>query len=526
MYDGTMVYHSPPSDYLLSFDLGTTGVRAFLFDARGRVVGDTSRGYSTSFPRPGWAEQSPDDWWQAVGLVTRQLLATSNVDPAKIVAISSAATSCTVVLLDDAHQPIRPALLWMDVRAARQAERIFETGHPALRYCLAGLSAEWMPPKALWLKEEEPLAYNAAATVFEAIDWLTFRLTGEVTANQSTATWAWFYHPPTGDFPHDFYADIGLQDLLHRFPQRIVAPAEPVGLLSRDAAHALGLPPGIPVIAGGVDGMLAMIGMGVTSATRLAIAMGSSHVLQTMINKAFHQPGIYGAYPDALVKGRSVVTALQGTGTVVSWLTDRLRGVDWHAMPFVEREDLIRRLDSAAANVPAGSEGLIVLEHWQGRRSPSPDPLSRGVLWGLSLHHRTEHLHRAVLEGIAYGTQHILETLAQLSIRPQEIRVSGGATQSRLWMQIHADVSNRPFVVMDTPDAAALGAAMCAAVGAGLYPSLIEAAEAMSHPGATFYPDPQTAKKYTVYYQMYLQTYEAMRELMHQMSDPCRTPVI
>jgi len=200
---------------------------------------------------------------------------------------------------------------------------------------------------------------------------------------------------------------------------------------------------------------------------------------------------------------------------VVKWFKDNFCGKE-AALAAERGVDVYTILNELARPIPPGSEGLIVLDYWQGNRTPYVDPEARGIIRGLSLKHTTGHLYRAIIEGIAYGTEHILRTFRSNGFVVDEMVAAGGATRSPLWMQIHADVSNVPIVLTAVPDAPALGSAILGAVAAGLFPSVQSAAEQMVHVRARIEPDPATHEAYKFYVDQYINTYPPLQSLIHE----------
>jgi ribulose kinase len=406
--------------YLMGIDFGTGGVRVGLLDRQGAPAVFRAVELQTRHPRPGWAEQDPDEWWSALVRATRGALEESGVPAAEIAGISVDATAATVVAADADGRPLRPAIMWMDVRAADQARRIQETGDPALKYNGFGpVSAEFGLSKALWLKEREPETWTKAARVGECADWAIQRLTGERTASVNTLSGKYYYDRDAGGFPVSLYEAVGVEDLLDKTPQRVLDLGAAVGELRAEAADPI------------------------------------------------HDPGFWGAYTDAIVPGQYTVEAGQAsTGSVVAWFKNNLAGT---ALAEAERRgvDPYVVLNEQAAEVPIGSEGLIVLDYFQGNRSPYTDPHARGLILGLSLRHGPGHLFRAILEGICFGTELIFRTLRRHDFELRSIVAAGGATRSDLWMQLHADIANVPVTIPREPESPVLGAAMLAAVGPG-----------------------------------------------------------
>jgi ribulose kinase len=340
--------------YLLGIDYGTGGVRVGLFDRDGSPAVFHAVEFETSHPRPGWAEQDPDTWWSSLVQAAHGAMQQSGVSPEEITGIGVDTTASTVLALDDNDRHLRPAIMWMDVRASDQAVRIQETGDPALKYNGFGaVSGEWGLPKCLWLKEQEPKTWQAARHI-----------------------------------------------------------------------------------------------------------TGSSHTLSGQVAEPIHGHGFWGAYTDAVMPGQDTVEAGQAsTGTLVAWFKNRFakgateeatkRGVD----PYVVLNELAR-------DVPVGSDGLIVVDYFQGNRTPHTDSLVRGMIWSLSLAHGEGHLFRAILEGICYGTEDCLQTFRTHKFEPTLNVASGGPTKSELWMQIHADVSGVPISFTKVGDGPVLGSAM------------------------------------------------------------------
>jgi ribulokinase len=509
--------HQPP--YVLAIDAGTEAVKAGLFDLQGRRVALGVRSYLTYFPGPGWAEQDPDEWWEGLAGAVRDCLRAADVRGEEILGIAADATTCTLIPLRRDGRPLRRALLWMDVRAAEQARRVFATGDEALRYCLAGANAEWMPPKMLWFKEHEPDLYAATDVLLEYADWIAYRLTGRFTLNLNTIVQRWFYHTPSGGWPHTLLAALGLEDLPAKFPQAIHRVGELIGPLLPAVAAELGLPAGIPVAAGGGDAFIGLLGQGVSSPGDAGVILGSSNVLSALAVEEVHFPGILGSFPDAVIPGLNLLEAGQvSTGSILSWFA-RNFGQGAAADAAAKGIGVYQLLDCEAGRVPLGSEGLMVLDYFQGNRTPHTDSAARGMIWGLSLQAERGHIFRALMEGIAYGLADIVGTLQRHEFRMARLIASGGATQSPLFMQIYADVLGQPIAVTAEPEASLLGSAIVAAAGSGAYPDLPAAAQAMVQVSRQYAPDAACHAQYQFYVRMYQETYRQMRGLMHNMSD-------
>jgi FGGY-family pentulose kinase len=503
--------------YLMGIDYGTGGVRVGIFDREGTPTVFHAVEFETSYPRSGWAEQDPDTWWSSLVQAVHGALDQSGVAAEAIAGIGVDTTAATVLALDANDRHLRPAIMWMDVRASDQAERIGDTGDPALKYNGFGaVSAEWGLPKCLWLKEQEPKTWQEARHICDAGDWLINRLTGEWAASINVAAAKYHHDRKEGGFPVSLLEAVGLDDFLEKFPQDVKDMGAPVGGLRRQVAEELGLKPDTPVAQGGIDGFVGQIGLGVIEPGKLALITGSSHALLGQVAEPIHGQGFWGAYTDAVMPGQYTVEAGQAsTGTIVAWFKNRLakgateeaakRGVD----PYVVLNEL-------AANVPIGSDGLIVVDYFQGNRTPHTDPLVRGMIWGLSLGHTEGHLFRAIIEGICYGTEDSLRTFRGHKFEPRLNIASGGPTKSALWMQIHADVSGIPIALNRVGEGPVLGSAILGAVGAGVYPDVPTAVQHMVHTERTLEPDPDRHEEYKFFVERYIETYQRMKEPMHR----------
>ncbi|WP_152050009.1 FGGY-family carbohydrate kinase [Tautonia marina] len=497
---------------LLGLDVGTQSIRAALVDPTGQTISYGVAPLETTYPRPSWAEQDPIGWWSATRSAVAQALQSADVSPDRIVGVGLDSTACTVVACRNDGTPLRPALLWMDQRSYREAEAIGVTGDPALKYVSGRVSPEWMLPKALWLKRNEPEIYHQADRIVECTNWFMFKLTGEWTLSLNHCAVKWNYARPEGGWPRALIHAVGLDDLLDKWPDQIEPLGQAGATLSRTAAEALGLNPGTPVAQGGIDAYLGMIGMGATAAGDVAVIVGSSTCHLAQSSGGVFGSGAAGCYPDATVEGLYTLEAGQtATGSILDWYRRHFA-----AAQQAEADDrgvnVYSVLDELAAAVPPGAEGLVVRDDWQGNRSPYKDPAARGAIVGLSLAHGPGHIFRALYEATACGTRHILEDASAHGLDVGRIIVGGGGAKSRLWMQIHADILNRPIHLPRETESCALGSAMTAAVAAGLFADLDAAARDMVILDRVVEPDRRNVLVYDELFARYARLYVALRD--------------
>ncbi len=491
---------------VVGIDGGTEGLRAGVYDETGRCLGAASESYETQFSAGARAEQNPEDWWNALGIAVRKAVAVAGVSRDAVAAIALDTTSCSVVALNQEGRAIRPAIIWMDVRAGEEAAVVLATGDEALRVNGAGhgpVSAEWMIPKALWIARHEPDVFARAVTICEYQDFMTLRLTGRRAGSLTNATLRWHYSSEReGGWPLGLLRALDLEVLADKWPKEVLPPGAVIGTLTAAAAAHIGLAERTRVVQGGVDAVVGMIGLGVAAPGQLALITGSSHLqFGVVADGALSKPGLWGAYPDLPFPGRHMLEGGQtSTGSIVNWLK-RIGGASFD----------LAALNEEAAHLRPGCDGLLVLDHFQGNRTPYTDPSSRGAFVGLTLAHGMPHLFRAAIEGICFGTRAIVDRMAEAGFAGREIVIGGGAARSELWLQIHADTAGLPVVVPDAADAPLLGAAILAFVGLEAFASIPDGIAAMVRPGRRIEPRDGERALYDEIYHRYVQLYPALK---------------
>ena len=388
--------------YILAIDIGTEGLRAGLVDTGGRLVASASSGYQTSYPHPSWAEQNPDDWWQAACQAITACLSTAGVHPDQIQAIGLDAFASTMVVCDRRGRPLMPAILWMDGRASLEAEDIESTDDPVLQYGGGHESVEWMLPRILWLKRNRPQIYHQAERIVEALDWFTFRLTDQWNLSMNQVTDLWHYVPLLGGWPVSLLRRIGLEDSIPKWPDRISAIGDWVGDLTAQAAGQLGLKPGIPVACGGVDAHVGVLGLNAINPGQMGLIVGSSTVQVALSKTPVFHPGFWGPFQDSILTGTWLLECGQvSTGSIIHWYIQNM--APEKVLKAARRQHLspYAYLDQLADALEPGAGGLIALDYWLGNRTPIRDPLARGALVGLTLYHTPAHIYRAFLEAAA-----------------------------------------------------------------------------------------------------------------------------
>ena len=517
-----LLLNTTSSRYVLSSDLGTESCRTGIFDCTsGQLIKSVSIAYKsgTSYPEPGYAEQHPHDWWDALGKGCRQAIEDSNIDVNDVLSICIDTTACSVVALDSDFKPLRPCLLWMDTRASAQCIEILEKGKDddsLIVNCNGNgpLSAEWMIPKAYWIKQNEPSVWLNAKYICEKQDYINHCLTGKYIGSgcNVAARWHWNLAENVEESrPITLLKKLQLDDLLEKWPTKIVGMGKPLGFITEEAKNHLGLggtKNDITVVQGGPDAYVGMIGLGVTNPGKLALITGSSHLQLAVTSSKKHADGIWGSYQGSLPLNLSFAEGGQSsTGSVLQWIR---RLVD------TSLSLTLKDLDEEAGKIPIGSEGLIALDSFQGSRTPITNPYARGAIIGLTLSHKRGNVFRAFLEAICYGTRACFDALKNAGFDAEEIYIAGGATRSDLFLQMHADVCNLPVKVGDFDNSPLLGCAILASVGCGYFQGdnqLDQAVNRFVKIVKEVQPLPENVKRYNKFYSIYRKAISAVKDI-------------
>jgi ribulose kinase len=471
---------------VMGLDFGTGSVRVGLVDLETRsVVYERESPYATAYPKLGWAEQSPLDWWQALGRAARSVM--QDAGPVEIRGIAVATTASTVVACRRDGTPLRPALLWMDCRAAVEAERTAESRNPVMAYSGGSDAAEWLVPKAMWMAKHDA-TWGEIDVVCECIDFINFWLTGRWVASRMNATCKWNYDSIACRLPAELYDEFGVPGLETRLPEAMIPVGQPIEALTREAAEHLGLDHRPIVAQGGIDAHIGVLGAGTVRPGDLLMIGGTSVVFLFHMEQEKPVPGFWGPYPNALVDDLWLVEGGQvSAGSILSWLSRDIFDLDAEAMPAFWEQ---------AGKRPVGSTGLLLLDHFMGNRTPYRDPHLRGSILGLTVGHDRASLYRSAAESVAVASAYIVERIKALDIPCDRIVSSGGFTKNPLWFKATIDALGTPLALPENSNLTIMGTAAAAATGAGLFANLTEASDAVVRIGRTVEPDRSTHSRY------------------------------
>jgi len=486
--------------HVLGIDVSTTATKAVLVDEAGSVLGVGVSEYGFEVPHPLWSEQDPRLWWDAAVAAIRSVLASSGVSADGIAAVGLTGQMHGLVLLDEAGEVLRPAILWNDQRTAAECDAIRRAVGPKRLIELTGNDAltGFTAPKLVWVRDHEPAVWGSIGHVLLPKDYVRLRLTGGYALDKADGAGTLLFDLAARDWSDEMLDALGIDRAW--MPPTFEGP-EVTGELTRAAAEATGLRPGTPVVAGGGDQSANGVGVGAVDPGVVALSLGTSGVVFAATSEPIHEPrGIVHAFCHAVPGRWHLMSVMLSAAGSLRWFRDTVA-------PGVAYADLL----AEAAQVPPGADGLLFLPYLSGERSPYPDPSARGAFVGLTLAHERRHLARAVIEGVAFGLRDGLDLMVGAGMaRPMQIRASGGGTASPLWRQILADVLEADIATVSTTEGAAFGAALLAAVGAGWFPTVASATAAVVHATPVAAPGEGVAR-YRELHALYRGLYPAMK---------------
>ena len=485
---------------LLALDVGTQSARAAVVSEAGSILGIAQLPHDVDSPQPGWAQQRPDDWWRETCAAIRQVLSETGVAPASIAAIASCGQMHGPVGIDaDGKVTTEWVQLWCDKRCDAQVDAICEN-HDAERLAkIAGSypNPAWVGIKVRWHRDEQPEVYDRAEVFLVPKDFINYRLTGVAAADPSEAS---------GSFLWDCHADRYSSDLADAVGVSIdkFAPVHPscavIGHVAAEAAALTGLPSGVPVVAGGGDFPVSMLGFGIVGDGVTADVTGTSALLATHSERPLLDPAIQNLRH--VVDGWIPFTLIDCAGLSVKWCKDFVDGIAGRDVPYDE-------LVAMASRAPVGSDGLLFYPYMLGERR-SENTTARGGYFGLSLNHSAPHFVRSVLEGVALALGKDAAQFRKLGHEITRIFSVGGGTRNKLWNQIKADVMEVPLELSDEPEAGIKGAALLAAAGVGLIDDPVATAVERRESSTTVEPDRESVAAYRTVQTEFIRVYEHM----------------
>jgi xylulokinase len=498
------------SRYVIGCDVGSQGTNAALYRDDGKLMASRYQDHQLSFPHPGWAEQDATEWPTAVAATVGGLVG-EVPDPSAIAGISFGSQLDGMVVCDGAGRPVRPAMIWMDRRAEDQAAALAERITPERFYQLSGtnLDSSHAVFKALWVRDQEPETFRQAAMLMPPGSFVLREVAGAAVVDYSNASSLALLDPRTRRWSEELLEVTGIE--AGQLPE--LAPAtQSVGTVTSEFAQATGLDPGTIVAVGCGDEMAATLGAGVFEPGEVCDVVGTAEPVCAASDGPREDPTmLVECHPHADPEAWLLENPGFVSGGNLRWWRDQFAPLERRA----EEEgggDAYDLLSAEAADVPAGADGVVFLPCMQGAMAPEWNGAARGVFYGLTLAHSRAHMTRALLEGSAYALRDILEAMAAAGLEVRPLTIVGGGAKGTLWRQIKADVTGLPVRVPESVETTATGAAILAAVAAGLYPQVAEATRAfVSYRPEEHQPDAEAGAMYEQAYRRYRGVYGALK---------------
>jgi len=486
----------------LGVDVGTGGSRALLVDERGVVrAGYTAPHEDMHMERPLWAEQRPENWWDAVTDAIRGVLAKAGVSGSQVRGIGLSGQMHGLVILDDAHQVIRPSLIWCDQRSQAQVDFVnAKIGREKVLQSIANpVLTGFTLPKLLWVRDNEPRHFERVRKMLLPKDYVRFKLTGEFASEVSDASGTAVFDVVNRRWSMEMMDGLGLD---RSILPKCYESAEITGKITPEVAQITGLAAGTPVVGGGGDQASSAVGNGIVEEGIVSCTLGTSGVVFAHMEKVAYDPaGRVHTFCHAVRDKWHVMGVTQGAGLSLQWFRNQLApGTSYDA------------LTAEAAKSPAGAQGLFWLPYLMGERTPHLDATARGAWVGLTNSHTRADMIRAVIEGVSYSQRDCLDIIAELGVELSSVRASGGGAQSAFWRDLLAGILNQRVVTLETQEGSAYGAALLALAGTGEYASVPEVCRAAIRETASVSPGPN-AEFYGKAHAIYRALYPALKPI-------------
>jgi len=499
--------------YLLGIDVGTTSVKAVLFNLKGKVIASGRSEYELYMPQPEFVEVETETFWKAFKDSLKKVLNESKIDTQKIIGIGISSQGETFVALGKDGKPLGRAIVWLDNRSREEAKLIKDKLGADNIYSVTGQNdviPTWTATKILWLRRNKPNFFKKVYKYLLIEDYIIYRLTGKFVTEYSVVCSSLLFDLPHRKWWSEILQFINISE--DQLPE-LKPPGQPVGNVTPEAAKETGLHTSCIVSTGAYDQAANAIGCGnidsgvisETTGGALAVVATIDHViLDPMRRLPCHHHAVQGKY--------FLQPWCHTAGVILRWYRDNFGLLEMEAANRMGL-DPYDLLTLEASKVPPGSDGLVLLPHFMGAASPEFDPDAKGVLFGLTLHHKRGHVIRAIIESIAYMLRRNIELLEELDVKIREIRSTGGAARSPLWNQIKADVLQRPILTVHTEETAALGAAMLAGLATGIFSSVKDASRSMVSIKGKWIPLKINRDVYDRQYKLYVELYNHLKSL-------------
>lgn len=486
--------------YALGIDVGTTSVKVVLISSEGRIVAESNKTHDLLSIHPNWAEERADLWWNNVISAVKELSEKQPEAIRQVACIGCSGMVPAIVMLDADGEPVRNTIQQNDARAMEQIDRLSAQIDQEMLYARTGgyTNQQHILPRLLWVKENEPEVWQRTACVMGSYDYILYKLSGVRSLEMNWAVESGAFDIRTREWIPEALDDYGV-------PSSLLPPVNEsmsvVAHTSPEMEALMGLPGGIPIIAGGADHVSSTLAAGIVEEGDLLIKFGGAGDILYCTEEIQTSPKLFFDYHN--VPGKYLINGcMAASGSLVKWFTKDIMGAG--------EPDILRKLDDEASKLSPASDGLVILPYFLGEKTPIFDPQARGVIYGLTLAHTKAHIFRAVLEAVIYGFRHHVEVIQEMGYRPKRIMATNGGAKSKFWCQIAADVLNSEICAFPSHPGSALGVAFMAGMRAGLFTDW-EQIRLFLTDYAIYTPDSEAVKVYNKSYAIYRNLYTQLR---------------
>lgn len=497
--------------YLLGIDIGTSACKIAVFDKTGRVLATGSADYPVYYPKAGWAEQNPEEWWGAICSAIPEVLAKGNIVPEDIAGIGIDGQSWSAIAVDKEGNVLTNSPIWMDTRAKDICEEFNEKIGSDRIFALAGnsLQPSYTTAKIIWYQRNLPEVYEKIYKILQSNSYIAYKLTGIMTQDVSQSYGFHCFNMQTGTWNDAMCHELGI-------PREILPDIYPchevIGTVTEKAALESGLAVGTPVVAGGLDAACGTLGAGVIHNGETQEQGGQAGGMSICTDTYKADPRLilsFHVVPNCwLLQGGTT-----GGGGVMRWFEREFADFEREEGKRLGKSSL-GLLNEIAEKVDAGSDGLVFLPYMSGERSPIWDSDAKGVFYGLDFSKTKGHFVRAAMEGVAFSLKHNLEVAKEAGVDVSVLRAMGGSANSLLWTQIKSDVTGKSIIVPSSDTATTLGAAILAGVGVGVYENFEEAVALTVENKRSHEPNVEYKDVYEKNYEIYLELYNQLKDTM------------
>ncbi len=489
--------------YLLSLDVGTTSLKAVLFDRYGKALAIELQEYELNKPAPDIVEVNPKVYWDAAKKVINSILAKSQVYAEDVLSVGVTSQGETLIAVDKNGEPLRAAIVWLDNRSQKQADEIGRCFDIEDTYKITGqheMAPTWTATRILWLRKNERKIFERTHKFLLVEDYLLFKLTGRYITDCGLNPSTLYFDIINNRWWEDMLTFLGISS--EQLPE-LSFSGERTFAICAEAVHQTGLSEQTVVTTAPIDQIAAAVGAGNFEPGIITETTGAALAICATFGQAVYDPEKRTPCHTHGVRGKYILLPWVPTaGMAFRWFRDEFCGAKDYA-----------GLCDDAGKISPGADGLIFLPYLSGAGSPEIDPAAKGLFWGITLGHRQAHFTRAILESVAFMLKRNIDFLESLGLEVKEVRSLGGGAKSDLWLQIKADMLNKTVVVMECEESTCLGAAMLSYVANGVYKDLAEAGDNMVRIKKRISPKPDNVRKYEAVYNKYLNLHNRVKEL-------------